>query len=405
MHTVLWVVRKELWETLRDPLVLTISLGFPILFFPMVVLLGFQLAMLDEGIAEKQPPRVAIEGVDDQGPAGMVDILMEPPIESASGTREAVRAGDLDAFVSISRDGDAIAARVVHDSTRPRSSRARDLIEERLDTVRDARTREIALQSGIEPDTLMPWSIEVDHVVPTEQRRAKILALTLPMIVVLSLMMSTTSPAVDIMVGERERGTLETTLIAASRRVHLAAGKVAAIVVIGVIATVGNAVAVGLTLLQILATVDSEDVGTLALSLPSLSLAVPVLITLALFLASGLAMIVLPAQNFKEGQSRSSLVLLVVLGLTVFSQSAEADLTLWGAAIPIFGTVTVLRAAIEGSLTLLPTLCACASNLVLSTGLLVWGARILRDEAFLFGPSTQQSMWARWFSSGETTSQ
>ena len=37
MRAVLIVMKKELWETLRDPMVLIMSLGFPILFFPLLI--------------------------------------------------------------------------------------------------------------------------------------------------------------------------------------------------------------------------------------------------------------------------------------------------------------------------------------------------------------------------------
>ena len=30
-------MKKELWETLRDPMVLIMSLGFPVFFFPLIV--------------------------------------------------------------------------------------------------------------------------------------------------------------------------------------------------------------------------------------------------------------------------------------------------------------------------------------------------------------------------------
>ena len=66
-------------------------------------------------------------------------------------------------------------------------------------------------------------------IAPKAQVSGYLLSKVLPLVVVMMVMLGAFHPAIDITAGERERGTLETTLSAPIDRAALMAGKVLAV--------------------------------------------------------------------------------------------------------------------------------------------------------------------------------
>ena len=55
----IWV--KELKESLREFHVLVLGIGFPLLFYPLLLLGMFQLQSLEAGRLAEKPPKVALK--------------------------------------------------------------------------------------------------------------------------------------------------------------------------------------------------------------------------------------------------------------------------------------------------------------------------------------------------------
>lgn len=380
------VFRKELRETLRDPLVLINAVGFPLLLLPLILWGATQFALLQAGVAERAPPRVALVG---DAPAALIETLLAEPVERVDPPTEpaadALRSGALDAVVAITRDGEATTVAIEHDSTRQRSSRARRLLAERVDTARGQRLLELAEARGLAPEELAPTPIDREDVSEDNEKWGEILGEMLPIMIFTALLMAVVFPAVDTVAGERERGTVETTLVTAIDPVQVALGKVATVVAIGFLAMAGNAVAVGLTVVQFLLTLKEGSADALQLSASSLGLAVVPLITSTVMMVAATVVAVLPARSFKEGQQRASWVLIGGIGAAFYAQRSAEALDLMGALNPLTSPMMVLRDAVRGTLSAAPAFTAAAMQLAVAMILLAWAARKLRDETYLLG--------------------
>jgi sodium transport system permease protein len=392
LRTAFAVARRELTEALRDVHVLVFSLGFPLLFYPLVLWGGIQLALLEEGLAERNPPRVVAEG-----PADLVEAVTEPPAEVAAPVdpRAALAAGTVDLVVRGQERGDALAVTALYTSTRPRSGENRGELDLRLDALTEARQAALEQRHDQPAGALGPWEITDTDTAPPGGTLASVLGLAVPMILLTSMMLAGVYPTVEVVVGERERGTLETTMLAASPRGAVVMGKVLAVVGLLLLATVGNALAMGLTLVSVLEQLDPDGDTALALQWLDLLAAAPLLLVTVMLAAAVLTLSALPTRTFRQGQSATSTAATVLMLPALVGTMPALDLSPLTALIPIANTVLVLRDAIGGEgLTAAPLLIALGVNGGLGALVLWVAGRIVGTEGWLLGG--QVPRWLRF---------
>jgi len=389
VRAVLIVMKKELWETLRDPMVLIMSLGFPILFFPLLIWGTTQLVILNAGLAETEPPRVVVAGVEAPGPGGVVDALLESPAVRGSGGEAALESGELDLIAVVQSEGSGLLVTVHHNSTLPRSARALTWAEDQLDRVREAREAELATAAGLASEALEVWRIKSVDVAPARQRMLSILAQSLPMILVVMLLVATVSPAVDIFVGERERGTLETSMVTTTSRWPLILGKTLAASAIGMVGAMGNLVAGGITFVHTMASLGAADTASLQLAPGPILLAMVPLIAGAVLVSALTFITIVPARTFKQAQSLSGFVTIGFIALVFTGMGEDAAPAAWTALVPGRNLMHCLSEGFRGVLAVDYALITTASSLALASVVLLAVHRIMSHEGYLFGPEDQ----------------
>ena len=399
MGVTLTVLRKELKESLRDFHVLVYSIGFPLLFYPLLVWGIFQLSLLDEGKAEREPPRVVWQGPETDG-----ILLLGEPVQVVEGNQDTLARGEIDLIATAETQGEALTVTLWHDSTRGRSRRALEVVTERLETLKETRMGAVAIRFAIDESLIQDQDVVKENLAPPARMRAWLIGQALPGMLLLIMLISALYPAVEVIVGERERGTLETTLSSSAPRHKILAGKVMCVVVLTLIAAVGNAAAMGLTLLHVMSLLagqgdTDEDLTSLAVHWDQLLLTLPVILATAIFIAATMVVAVLPARSFKGGQNSGTVALSIGMGLAMVAFLPLTRLTPLTALLPLTGPALVIREAIGGHLTPLPYLLCLGCTSALAMGLLFIGAQITRGEAFLFGGVVPR--WLAWLSWGE----
>lgn len=392
IRTTAAVALRELKETLRDVHVLVFSLGFPLLFYPLVMWGGIQLALLEEGLSERNPPRVVASG-----PVDLVDAVTAAPAEAAEAVdpEAALVDGAVDLVVVGQPDGDALSVEVVYSSTRPRSSENLGRVREALDELRADRLAALTARLDQPEGDLEPWAVEDEDTAPPGGTLASVLGLAVPMILLTSMMLAGVYPTVEVVVGERERGTLETTMLAAAPRASIVAGKILAVVGLLLLSTVGNALAMGLTVASVIEQLDPDGEAPLALDWLSILGATPLLLLTVLLAAAVLTLAALPTRTFRQGQSAVSTAATALMLPALVGTMPALDLSLGTACAPVANTVLVLRDAIGGEgLQAGPMAVALAINGALGGGVLWVSGRIVRSEGWLLGGEVPR--WLRF---------
>src|SRR5206468_1650696 len=133
--------------------------------------------------------------------------------------------------------------KLVYDETDPRSITA-------AEGLRGILERESALQLGerlarfkLEPGFVEPIAIVWQNIATAERMSGSALGQFIPLLLVIMTVIGAMYPAIDLTAGERERGTLETLMVAPVPTVDLITGKFIVVTLVGIISAVLNLVA------------------------------------------------------------------------------------------------------------------------------------------------------------------
>ncbi|MGE0359359.1 MAG: ABC transporter permease subunit/CPBP intramembrane protease [Vicinamibacterales bacterium] len=390
------ILLKELRETLRDRRTLLLTVGLPVLLYPLAILAFTRIAESGEDAIDASrspvavwgtlPPAVArelgaVEALTLMPWAGVPEVVREglqsgtltrvaaadvagstpgarrrgagsrtgPEIEPenpvlaaareavASRTVEAVVVAWADAAPNVAR-GAAATITLYYDSVRRESVVAQGRVADALSDARDAviaeRQRTRALPDGF----AQAIALERRNTARAERRSGQLLGSLLPYILLTLSVLGGMYAAVDLTAGEKERGTMQTLLVAPIRPAEIVVAKFLAVWLLSMLSLVANLASLSLTVSRLLpADVPGVGLGNLALALVVL---VPVtLTTSALFLT--LASF---ARDFRDGQTLlTPMYMAVVLPAAVVAMPT-ITLNAWTAFVPVVNVTLLIKA-------------------------------------------------------------
>jgi ABC-type Na+ efflux pump permease subunit/membrane protease YdiL (CAAX protease family) len=435
LRAALAIARRDLVEFVRDRRTLFITLLLPVATYPILALstaLGVRTAAV-EIEAERAPvpivvvasgrdaaafvDRVTAVGAGVTGaarqewPASLrLDVVL--PAEA----RRRVDAGEADLWIE-TRPGiiaildgrGAVEIPVRWSDKRPLPRQVRSQFEAVMKAVAaDARQRRLAA-AGLPPDLLEPLTLAYPVPKPGEATGppkpiAPVVAGGVLVLLAVLTLTGAFYPAIDAIAGEKERGTIETLLIAPCAARDIVFGKFLAVFTVTLATLVVNVLSICAT-----GAVAGRFLPQgLSLGLPAggLPIAVSVLafVGLAALSAATCLAVTTAAKSGKEAQNTLTPVILLVSALagTALLPGMRAGSPI--AAVPFAGQVLVGRAAFDladgaaGSLvTVLTGLAVTLASSCLLTGLLLGlTSLMLTDEDILFrGPDVAASGLAR----------
>ncbi|HXU06947.1 MAG TPA: ABC transporter permease subunit/CPBP intramembrane protease [Polyangia bacterium] len=378
---VLLVAGKELRETLRDRRTLAVMVLFPLVVYPLITLATLQVMSVRLARTEKQKPRVAISG-----PSALADKLRarlaarnhgagdDFALSSGPVTAADIRAGKLDAAIAVdapTRATDPPSAHILFDPTQERSRTARARVED-------------ALAPASDPGCAAPYSVSVEGVAPQQAMGGYALSKVLPLVIVIMVMLGAFHPAIDITAGERERGTLETTLSAPIARAALMTGKVVAVATLAALSGVLNLASMSITVLEGTRLATSGTGMTFSLPLVQAGAAALLVIPPAAFLfASVMVAIGALARSFKEAQTLLTPVYFLGMAPSLLAAVGDFELTPGVAFIPGIGVTLLARDVISGHAALVPTLAVFASSVAYGAVALAVACRLYDSERLI----------------------
>lgn len=283
------VAKKEIVEFIRDwrtivALVLIPLLLFPLLFIAFPVVMQNEAAELDEKtvdilIQSNDIEDTLIELIENQTAYVTVVHLDEnvSTLSDAENDTEELRNLEYDAILRMELRNDTWYYAILHLSTSEQSNEARSRILEVLNEWEDDLRTERIESAGLDvQSTLNPlqWdgSISNADVATKGEQAGMLLSLFIPFVLAIWTASAAVQPAIDMTVGERERGTLESLLSLPLNRTELLLGKwlaVVSITAVGVTLQIGG-------LLFGIAYLASDFIDV-----PSLSVAAVLLLALA----------------------------------------------------------------------------------------------------------------------------
>lgn len=452
MSNVFRIFKKDGLEVLRDRRTLFVNLVLPLLLYPVIMLFMVQVLQLTQA-APAEPARIALIGA----PGALHRLINEAPQATVKTTRpvasalatakpapltlvdipsaEAARLAALVANAAadpIDRSPEALsllrrnglAAAVVHrelpdgrhgvailqDDAFARADEVQARIQTALDSWRKELIQQRLAEAGLPASLISPVeAMPVALAPPAESVRTRVAGM-IPLLLVLLAASGAFYPALDLIAGERERGTLETLLSLPVKRREIFLGKL-------LVACAAAAAAVILNLLSLAASVallgaqipaqatSGVDVaGMFAVGGGTLLLCVVVLLPLTVTLAAIALAITGLASSAKEAQNYLTPLLLVVLVAAAVAAIPGTAPNMALDLVPITGVVLALKESLQSPR--LPWLhlgIATGASLATAAVIVAWSARLLDSEHFRY-PGLVRAGWGRFRKWGKAPS-
>lgn len=422
-----WLIyMREMRDQLRDRRTLFTIAVLPILLYPLVGTLLLQIAQF----TRQHTTSICVVGTDhlDEAPPLMdgdafasgladdgdnLDVLnyqwadLADGLDVVSHTKRWVREGTFDAVVLIPpgfndpqlQKDESVNLQVLYNVASDQSMVARERATRIINEWRGVWVRDRLADSGIDIELLNPFQLSDVDIAPESTREAAFWSKLLPFIMLVWAMTGAFYPAIDLVAGEKERGTLETLLCSPALRGEIVWGKLGAVMTFSMMTAIMNA---GSMLVTSSFVFKQMGVGGGAIGsppiVPMLWLFVALIPLSALFSALALAVAAM-ARSSKEGQYYLMPLMMVTLPLVMLPMLPGTVLSLGTSVIPVTGMFLMVRALVEGqyayALWHLPIVAGVTAGcLWLAVN---WARRQFENESVLFGSNDQWELgkWVR----------
>lgn len=357
------VYRKELKDSLRDRRTVISMIVVPIFLMPLLTIFVGALSARLIGRAFLQVPSVMILGAENS-PQISAALQVLPDIRvvpAASDYAQQIIDKKIRAAVELPSDFDAMIAR--GDTARVRidiyqgeinSGFTADKLQRFFRDYRERIVRERLDAHHLPENLVEPLRVEETNVAPPEKVGGVVLGGLVPYFVIILSLTGTMYPAMDLTVGEKERGTIETILCSPISRMSLVLGKFL-MVLTASLSTAALAIAsMGLTLAAASRMVGGVSrISDMGLQFQITPLAViwvfVMIVPLAVLFSAGLLAISLFAKSFKEAQSYLSPLTIVVFAPAIVSILPGVELNAGLSLIPILNTSLVCKEIVSGT--------------------------------------------------------
>ncbi len=313
----------------------------------------------------------------------------------ASDTHASHAGPDAVVYLGQGADGERAGVEVLYDSSSPASQIALARVQKRIpEFARDLRVR-MAAAAGHADQSLEPFRREpARNVAPSPAVGAYILSFILPLLFVIMSVMGAFFPAVDMTCGERERKTAETTLLLPVPRDAVHLGKILAVCVAAVLATVLNLTALALSAQHLLRMLPSNTGVQVDVPVRALLQVAPLLLLFAFFVSSVLTGTAALARTFKEGQALLGPVQILFVVPAMAGVLPGLELTPALAGIPVINVVLCFRGLLRGDDVAIPYAITVLSLAVLTVAAIWISLWMLSRESMLV--SEQGTAWSNF---------
>ena len=402
LANILIIYLKEIKEVLRDRRTLVFMLVMPLVLVPLLMnlLIGFMVKSEEKAATEvltyaifgaEYLPRLAEEFANSDE-FELVDISTLDEVGSAikqntikfalaipENARELFDENE-QVIVQIYYDNASVPSRVL--------SRTSDIIQQASDKFRADRLVALGFDSSEEQENLIsPLKIEDCGTANMREILGESVGRLLPYMFIIFCMMGCMYPAIDLGAGEKERGTLETLLLAPIERYQIVLGKFLVVFTAGVTAALLSLTGMGAMLLLKVREIPSEmAIGEvlLSISVVDLLLIASMLIPTAAIFASLMLSVSIYARSFKEASSYCGPLNFLAIVPAIIAMLPIVTLDWYWAMVPITNISLAIKELIKGTMNYEMFIAILGSSVVIAGALLFFSTKWFERESVLF---------------------
>ncbi len=360
------IFRKELKDTLRDRRTLMFMLVVPIVAMPL--LMTFTMRMMVSQVrkieAEKAP--IVVERLDqlpvelqdslrlstvldlkteaDFAGKNLIDELKQGNLravlivpENFAKALELESPTDLELYVDDGEDRSTSAA-----------GKVRDILSSYKDRVVEGRLIKRSISTGL----LKPFETTRNNVASAQKQAGKIIGGIIPYMIILMSFLGAMYPASDLAAGEKERGTMETLLVAPATRGEFVMGKylviLIAAMVTGLLAMASMTYSINNTMASMTKAVGMTSALSIQFDLRTIILILMIVVPLAGIFAAILLSVSVFAKSSKEAQTYMGFLNIILVFPAFIAMLPGIQLSYTVALIPIVNIALIIKQAVSG---------------------------------------------------------
>ncbi len=220
-------------------------------------------------------------------------------------------------------------------------------------------------------DAALVFTVNYEDVALAEEKAGKAIGMLLPMLLTVFLFAGAMQVGMDIIAGEKERGTIATMLLTPVKRSHIAVGKMLSLAIVSLASCLSSLAGVVLSL-PFSKTMfgGGFDISNLSYRVSDFLLLVLQMAAMALSFVSIICLISALAKNIKEagGYIAPAYMVIMVISMSTMFMQPEGG---WSFAMPIYGNILNIKNILMFKYSMGNGLISLASTLVF-TSILAW---------------------------------
>jgi sodium transport system permease protein len=395
LHRVGIVYRKEILEAIRDRRTIISTIVIPIIIFPLIFVSFGGFARVMVKTAETERSRIAIVGAENAPElAQKIRESRAFDVVDARNYREGISERKLRATLEIPKNiaeagpgTNAPRITIYFHAGEFRSQIALRNLQKVLGEYRDEVVRKAVEKNGLSPSVLRPFEVKEQNAAPPQKVAGNLLGGLIPYMIIFLTFVGCMAPALDVTVGEKERGTMETILASPIDRTDLVFGKFLVVVTISSVTTIMALLSNALTLL--IPTLIAREL-TKGMAMPFEVSGIGVfgifilVAPLAVTFAAGQIAIATCAGNYREAQSYLSPLMIVALLPALAALLPGFDISAKLAWVPILNVCLVSREILSGAFHWGVIGIVFISSCIYAAAALAAAIRVFKSETVLF---------------------
>jgi len=398
---IIHIYRKEMLDLLRDKRTVITSIVVPILLYPLLMVGFSSLAMrqetkleqkyvnihLQDNVNSKLSVRIRNEITKIENlnvithTDSVMSLLEEDIIQAAVTIRDSLSTAGFPILI----------VTVSYNETEDLSSIAFKRIKGKLDGLESELVGERLEALSIKRDILNAIDLKEENVAPPEKMLGFMVGRILPYLLIVITLSGSAVVASDLVAGEKERGTLETILVSAAKRIELIIGKYITIMTFSLITVFLNLFSMFISIRHILGQSGIDTAG-IQLPLSNFALVLLAMLPLITLVAAVLLSLSTYARNIKEAQSYQMPLVIGGMILAMISLLPGFELTPGFALIPIVNFSLLFKEIMIGGVSFMQFLIVFASTLILDIIAILISIKLFNNEAVLFRTSEDNSL-------------
>ena len=224
-------------------------------------------------------------------------------------------------------------------------------VSEKIEMLKSVILNERTIQLNISSEAFTPVIVSTIDIAPQKEQIGKMVGGFLPYIFILFCFMGCMYPAIELLTGEKEKGTMETLLTVPASRFKILIGKIATISIVGLSATFMTIFGMIIGV-KFLPDIPQDFLNALSdmLSFKFIIMLLGMLIPLSVFFAGLLSALVIRTKSFKEAQSVVTPLTFLVIIPAMIALMPGVELNWQTVWIPILNIALATKEIIAGTI-------------------------------------------------------